>query len=121
MSKAVPISWAEYVQYDATGLAKLVADGQLSAQELAVQAAEAVELINPDINCVIEVFAATVADPHKDGMNTQGPFHGVPMMIKDLGSRMKGRQQEAGYAWMEQHVPEQDLSLIHISEPTRPY
>jgi amidase len=112
MSGVVPISWADYSKCDATDLARLVANGEVSAKELATQAAMAVELINPDINGVIEVFLDTLADPYKDGMNAQGPFHGVPMMIKDLGSRMKGRQQEAGYAWMDQHIAEEDDCLI---------
>ena len=91
MSNAPTISWDSYGQYDATDLAKLVADGEVSAQELATQAAMAVDIINPKINAVIEIFADTLADPYADGMDRNGPFHGVPMMMKDLGSRMKGR------------------------------
>ncbi len=101
MSISAPISWDSYGQYDATDLAKLVADGEVSAQELATQAAMAVDMLNPKINGIIEIFADAVADPYQAGMDSNGPFHGVPMMMKDLGSRMKGRQQESGYAWME--------------------
>ena len=95
MSISPPISWDSYGQYDATDLAKLVTDGEVSPQELASQAAMAVDMINPKINGVIEVFADTLANPYTDGMDRNGPFHGVPMMMKDLGSRMKGRQQES--------------------------
>ena len=63
MSGVVPISWADYSKCDATDLARLVANGEVSAKELATQAAMAVELINPDINGVIEVFLDTLADP----------------------------------------------------------
>ena len=34
MSILAPISWDSYGQYDATDLAKLLADGEVSAQEL---------------------------------------------------------------------------------------
>ena len=112
MSISPPISWDSYGQYDATDLAKLVTDGEVSPQELASQAAMAVDMINPKINGVIEVFADTLANPYTDGMDRNGPFHGVPMMMKDLGSRMKGRQQESGYAWMEQHIAEEDDLLV---------
>ena len=112
MSILAPISWDSYGQYDATDLAKLVADGEVSAQELATQAAMAVDMLNPKINGIIEIFADAVADPYQAGMDSNGPFHGVPMMMKDLGSRMKGRQQESGYAWMEQHIAEEDDFLV---------
>ena len=35
MSGAVPISWADYSKCDATDLARLVANGEVSAKELA--------------------------------------------------------------------------------------
>lgn len=112
MSSSTPMSWDSYRRCDATQLAKLVASGEVSAEALAAQAAEAAEMINPKINAVIEIFPDVLADPYADGMDCNGPFHGVPMMMKDLGSRMKGRQQESGYAWMEQHIAEQDDLLV---------
>ena len=74
MSNAPTISWDSYGQYDATDLAKLVADGEVSAQELATQAAMAVDIINPKINAVIEIFADTLADPYADGMDRNGLY-----------------------------------------------
>jgi len=111
MSDQLPLSWDEYARHDATGLSELVRKGLVSPAELARQAKAAVEKINPEINAVIEVFDDVVAEPGKDGMNPAGPFYGVPMMMKDLGSRMKGRVQESGYAWRSDCVAEADDPL----------
>ena len=93
-SEGLAMSWDEWGSLDATGLARLLAAGRVTPAEVAAQAAKAVELINPELNCVIEVFDDVVANPLADGMNVSGPFHGVPMFMKDTGSHMKGRLQE---------------------------
>jgi amidase len=111
MSDELPLTWDEYCHCDATDLAALVAQGQVSAPELARQAAAAVARVNPQINAVIEVFDDVVDDPGREGMNPAGPFGGVPMMLKDLGSRMKGRLQENGYAWQAGNIAEEDDPL----------
>ena len=108
---SLTLNWDEYLKYDAVGLANLVSTRQVSATELANQAHAAIEALNPSINAVIEVFDDVVADPVLDGMNPRGKFHGVPLLMKDLGSRMKGRTQESGYAWRADCVAETDDPL----------
>ena len=88
------MSWAEWGELDATAMARLLVAGQITPSEAATQAAKAAELLNPTLNCVIEVFDDVVKNPLKDGMNVNGPFHGVPMFVKDVGSHLKGRLQE---------------------------
>ncbi len=105
------MDWTEWAALDATAMAELVRDGEVSARELAVQAVQAVELLNPKLNAVIEIFDDVVTDPYRDGMNSGGPFHGVPTLLKDLGSRMKGRHQENGYAWQETYISDLDDPL----------
>ena len=111
MSESLTLSWDEYASHDTVGLAELVRTGQITPAELARQAYLAAEKMNPRINAVIEVFEDVIADPSRDGMNPAGPFYGVPLMLKDLGSRMKGRVQEAGYAWRSDCVAEADDPL----------
>ncbi|MDA7585873.1 amidase [Luminiphilus sp.] len=111
MSGNLALTWKEYVSYDAIGLAQLVSGGDVSPRELAAQAAEATARVNQQINAVIEIFDDVINDPDKDGMSSSGSFHGVPMMLKDLGSRMKGRVQENGYAWQPDNVAEEDDPL----------
>ena len=85
----------EYVSFDATGLAELVAKGDVHPRELAMIAADAVNAVNPVLNAVIEVFEDRVE--HLDAASLpDGPFRGVPFFLKDLGPKLKGRRQDGG-------------------------
>jgi amidase len=106
------MSWHEWGKLDATDMARLLAAAQVTPAEVAAQAAKAVELINPKINCVVEVFDDVIADPLKDGMNQYGAFRGVPMFIKEAGSTMKGRLRESSMAFMKGNRTEKDSPLV---------
>ena len=78
----------EYARCDGLELARLVRAGEVSARELAATARTAIAAINPQINAVIghidpteEDFASVPAD---------GPFAGVPFLIKDLVLHARG-------------------------------
>jgi amidase len=108
MARELALNWAEYAALDATAMAGLIRSGEVSATQLAAQAAAACEALNPQLNAVIEVFDDAVAEPLADGLNPAGPLAGVPMLLKDLGSRMRGRAQENGYAWNVGYIAEAD-------------
>ncbi|RYF80665.1 MAG: amidase [Comamonadaceae bacterium] len=105
------MSWDEWTSHDAVGLAERVRKGELSAAELARQAAAGAAKINPAVSAVIEVFEDVVADPLKDGLNPDGPLAGVPFFMKDLGPTLKGRLQEQGSLFMRGNRPTQDAWL----------
>ena len=90
------MNWEEWAQHDAVGLAERVQRGELTPTELASQTAEAIARVNPQLSAVVEVFEDLVTEPTRDGMNPQGPFAGVPYLMKDLGPTLKGRLQEMG-------------------------
>src|SRR5258708_5363492 len=92
----LPMSWNEWAQHDGVALAARVRKGELTAKELARQAAAAVAKVNPTLSGVVELFEDVIADPAKDGANLAGPFAGLPFLMKDLGPTMKGRLQEMG-------------------------
>ncbi len=89
MTDALPFAWEDYGTMDATALAERIDNGDASAKEVARQAQSALTRVNPSINAVIEIFEDAVASPEYG----QGPFAGVPMLLKDLGSKMAGRKQ----------------------------
>ena len=75
---------------DATAQAELVRSGEASPLELVEAAIERVERVNPEINAVIhELFddARTAAQ----GDIPDGPFKGVPFVLKDLGAALAGQ------------------------------
>ena len=105
------MNWDEWSRHDAVGLAALVRSGQVTAHELAAQAAAGIAQVNPELSAVVEVFDDLVTNPFKDGTNPQGPFAGVPFLMKDLGPTVKGRLQEMGSLFMRGNLPTADAFL----------
>lgn len=70
--------------WDATALAELVAKGEVSPTELLDAAFAAVEARNPAINAVVLVQEEAARRAIAAGL-PQGPFRGVPFLLKDLG------------------------------------
>ena len=108
---SLPLSWSEWAAHDAVGLAERVRRRELSPRELARQAAAAVARINPATSAVVELFDDVIDDPLRDGLNADGPFAGVPFLMKDLGPTLKGRLQEMGSRFMKGNRPRDDAWL----------
>ena len=79
----------EYVTYDATGLAELVARGDVDAAEVLEAAVAVIDERNPEVNAFVarcdEDARAAVAAGLPDG-----PLRGVPYAIKDLNAQVAG-------------------------------
>ena len=105
------MTWHEWVAHDAVALAQRVRAGDVTASELAAQAAAAVARVNPSLGAVIEVFEDAVLDPFGAGAHAGGFFAGVPFFMKDLGPTMKGRLQEMGSRFMLGHRAVEDSFL----------
>ena len=84
------MNFEEYRRYDATGLAKLVADRQVSPAELLAIAQERAAAVNPRINAIVRDVPAAPSD------DLDGPFAGVPFLIKDLGQDYAGLPTSQG-------------------------
>ncbi len=69
---------------DATELAGWVASGQVSPTELLDAALAAVDTRNPAINAVVNLNEDAARHAIATGL-PQGPFRGVPFLLKDLG------------------------------------
>ena len=107
----LPMTWPEWAAHDAVALAERVRRKELTATELAAQAAAAVSLVNPALQAVVEVFDDAVADPFEAGARADGFFAGVPFLMKDLGPTMKGRLQEMGSLFMRGNRATEDSFL----------
>ncbi len=96
----LPMSWEQWSRLDGLALADLIRARQLTPAEAVAQCAEAVQRVNPRLDAIIELFEDVRADPDADRPERAGRLHGVPIFLKDLGSGLKGRRQEAGSALM---------------------
>jgi amidase len=80
---------------DATSLAALIRSGQASPLELVDDAIARVQRHDPTINAVIhERFDAARAEAV--GAIPDGPFRGVPFLVKDLGCEIAGEPNSLG-------------------------
>jgi amidase len=82
---------------DATALAELVRRREVSARELCEAAIARIEARNPRLNAVVtplyERALARAAAP------LDGPFAGVPFLLKDLGPLLAGTPHYGGTRW----------------------
>ncbi len=75
----------EIADRDAIGQAEAVRRGDVSARELVDEAIRRIERLNPQLNAVIHEHFAR-ARRQADGPLPDGPFRGVPFLLKDLAS-----------------------------------
>jgi amidase len=84
---------------DATASAELVRSGQASPAELAEDAIARIERVNPQLNAVVrDRFEQARADAA--GELPDGPFRGVPMLLKDLGCHVAGEETNYGTSFL---------------------
>ena len=80
---------------DATAQAELVRTEQVSPAELVADAITRIEKLNPQLNAVIhELF--DLARATAAGALPDGPFRGVPFLLKDLGAELAGTPLREG-------------------------
>ena len=87
--------FADYADYDALGLAELVRRKEVTPLELTQAGLDAIAVLNPKLNALVMVLeeqALAVAE----GELPDGPFTGVPFLIKDLTVSYAGLPTSCG-------------------------
>jgi amidase len=84
---------------DATAHAELVRTGQASPAELVDAAIERIERVNPQLNAVIR-DRFDEARKEAAGELPDGPFRGVPFLLKDIGCHVAGDQTNYGTSFL---------------------
>jgi hypothetical protein len=77
------MSFAEYKEYDAVGLAALVARNEVTPLELVDAAIGLAEELNPRLNAIVYRTFERTREHAKDRLLPDGPFKGVPFLLKD--------------------------------------
>jgi Asp-tRNA(Asn)/Glu-tRNA(Gln) amidotransferase A subunit family amidase len=78
----------EYTTHDATGLAALVADGEVCAADLLALARSQAELVNPALNAIVQQMGELADSRAREPLS--GPLAGVPFLLKDLAQEYAG-------------------------------
>lgn len=89
------LSYEEYADQDALGLAKLIRDGEVSAAEVVDAALARADAVEPQINALV-ARRDDVAREQAAAPSGKGSFAGVPFVFKDLGCWQEGWPAEAG-------------------------
>src|SRR3569833_3571735 len=89
------MSFKEYAQYDALGLAALIAKKKVSAREVMDEAIARAEALNPKLNAIVFMDADGGRAAAK-GKLPKGAFTGVPTLLKDMRANVVGWPTRSG-------------------------
>jgi len=96
---------------DATAQAELVLKREVQPIELVEAAIERIERLNPTINAVI-LRMYDYAREAAAGELQNGPFAGVPFLLKDIFAFFAGYRVTHGSKLMQNFVPDHDSELV---------
>ena len=98
---------------DATAQAALVRDGKASPRELVDAALARIDAVNPQLNAVIHRRDER-ARAEADAGPPDGPFRGVPILVKDLDGSLAGEPLHLGNRMLRDlgHVADHDSYLF---------
>lgn len=105
------MQFSDYVRHDATGLAALVAAGEVSPAELLDTAIARAEAVNPALNAIV----TPLYDKGKamlDQLPATGPFRGVPYLLKDLELNWAGTPLKSGCRGYANYVSTIDSEVV---------
>ena len=96
---------------DATAQAELVRRKEVQAIELVEAAIERIERLNPELNAVVTKMYEQ-AHAVATGELPDGPFAGVPFLLKDLGAPYDGVRMTLGTNLLRDFVPSHDSEFV---------
>ena len=100
----------DYSDYDGLGLAELVRKRQVTPAELVEAAIERIERHNPTLNAVVYKGYDDARSQAASDL-PDGPFRGVPFLIKDLAMPVAGWPRTSGSKFAKDVVDAQDGGL----------
>ncbi|MFD3263094.1 amidase [Phenylobacterium ferrooxidans] len=100
----------DYSEHDGVALGQMVAKGEVTPLELVDAAIERIERHNGALNAVVHT-AYDEARERAKGPLPDGPFKGVPFLIKDLGMPVAGWPRTSGSRFARHIVDTEDGGL----------
>lgn len=112
------MTFSEYRQYDALGLAQLIREGKVTAAELLEVAIQRAEQVNPRLNAIILPLYERARKQLERRPRVTDPtlFQGVPFLIKDLGLPMKGTPMRIGSRSTKGSISDTNSYLVQAFE-----
>ncbi|MDA0999476.1 MAG: amidase [bacterium] len=104
-------AFSEYESFDAVGLAELVRRGEVPPAELLEAAIARAERLNPALNAIVTKMYGEGRAAIAAGL-PEGPFTGVPFLLKDLTVFYAGVPTSQGSRFFADLVPDHDSEII---------
>jgi amidase len=109
--KNMSTGFPEYDKYDGLSLAELVRRREVKPAELVEEAIGRIERLNPKLNAVIYKMYEQARQTAESNL-PDGPFQGVPFLLKDLVGCVKGVPLRNGSRFFKEYVPDHDSEII---------
>jgi amidase len=100
-----------YVESDALALADLVRRREVSQTDLVETAISLIEAVDPKLNAVVIRTFELARETAARGA-AQGPFGGVPFLLKNIGSMWRGVPLNASLAYLKNFVCRYDSEMV---------
>jgi len=98
---------------DATALAEQVRSGEVTPAELTDAAIARIEKVDPTLNAVVHrMYDEARGKAAHPAELPDGPFRGVPFVVKDFDGPLKGHPYTMGSRFMKDYVPDYDATLM---------
>jgi len=101
----------DYDEHDAVGLAEMVRKGDVTPEHLLEEAIKRVEERDPAFNAVVNKLYEHARDAIRAGL-PDGPFRGVPLVLKDLNALYKGAITSNGSRFFRDNLADHDTELV---------
>ncbi|OWA01881.1 amidase [Streptomyces sp. CS159] len=96
---------------DAVATAAAVRNGTCDARTVTEQAIARIEKLDPGLNAVIHTRFEAALDEIAAGL-PEGPLHGVPLLVKDLGTEVAGLPATGGSRLFAEVTARRDSELV---------
>lgn len=103
--------FSDFGKFDALGLAELVRNKDVTADELLDESIDRLERVNGDLNAVVIKCYDEAKKQIADGL-PDGPFTGVPYLLKDLHLQLEGTETSSGSNFFKGSVADHDSTLV---------
>jgi amidase len=101
----------EYMSHDAVGLAELIRQREVAPGEVLEAALTRCHAVNPKLNAIIRLLEADARRDVQTGLPA-GPLTGVPYLIKDITTQMRGVPTTAASRLFADDIALQDSALV---------
>ena len=103
--------FSDYEKYDGLGLAELVRKKEVRPTELVEEAINRIEKLNPQLNAVVHKMYESARKTAEEDL-PDGPFKGVPFLLKDLATFCAGVPLTNGCRFFKDFIPDHDCELV---------